>query len=279
MAKLIVKSPLKFVEGTGVTISPSNELIFLRDVKNVTLSIPQAVESSSNVVFSQISSSAQLDLGVQSLNASHSSGTLFAQSTSLTGSLDIEYNVSTSGDFTVGGSITAQNILSELTQSFALHDSGSTQFGNSLDDTQNITGSTSITGSLVVAGYSITEISNDSVLADESTVGVVTEYATKQFFAPLFVNSAYLRKSFAHTGSLLNTNTASFTAITASAPDGFTTTNEGDFIFFLNGMLMEQDALTVQQSGSNFLSKIDTSALGYNLQSGDEIVAFGKFNS
>ena len=42
---------------------------------------------------------------------------------------------------------------------------------------------------------------------------------------------------------------------------------------------MEQDTLTVQQSGSNFLSKIDTGTLGYNLQSSDEIVAFGKFNS
>jgi len=279
MAKLIVKSPLKFVEGTGVTISPSNELIFLREATDVTVSIPQAVESSSNVVFSQLTSSAQLDLGVESLNASHSAGTLFVQSTSLTGSLDVETSVSTSGDFTVAGSITAQNILSELTQSFALHKSGSTQFGNSLDDIQNITGSASITGSLSVAGYSITEISNDSTLVDESSVGVVTEYATKQFFAPLFVNSAYLRKSFAHTGSLLNTNTASFTAITASAPDGFTATNEDDFIFFLNGMLMEQDALTVQQSGSNFLSKIDTSALGFTLNAADELVAFGKFNS
>ena len=279
MAKLIVKSPLKFVEGTGVTISPSNELIFLRDVKNVTLSIPQAVESSSNVIFSQLTSTAQLDLGVESLNASHSSGTLYTQNTSLTGSLDVEYNVSTSGDFTVGGGITAQTILSELTQSFVLEDSGSTKFGNSLDDTQNITGSTSITGSLVVAGYSVTEISNDSLLADGNTAGLATEYAVKQFFAPFFVNSTYLRKSFAHTGSLLNTNTASFTAITASAPDGFTTTNEGDFIFFLNGMLMEQDALTVQQSGSNFLSKIDTSALGFTLNAADEIVAFGKFNS
>ena len=279
MAKLIVKSPLKFVEGTGVTISPSNELIFLRDVKNVTLSIPQAVESSSNVIFSQLTSTAQLDLGVQSLNASHSSGTLYTQNTSLTGSLDVEYNVSTSGDFTVGGGITAQTILSELTQSFVLEDSGSTKFGNSLDDTQNITGSTSITGSLVVAGYSVTEITNDTLLADGNTAGLATEYAVKQFFAPFFVNSTYLRKSFAHTGSLLNTNTASFTAITASAPDGFTTTNEGDFIFFLNGMLMEQDALTVQQSGSNFLSKIDTSALGFTLNAADEIVAFGKFNS
>lgn len=279
MAKLIVKSPLKFVEGTGVTISPSNELIFLREATDVTVSIPQAVESSSNVVFSQLTSSAQLDLGVESLNASHSAGTLFVQSTSLTGSLDVETSVSTSGDFTVAGSITAQNILSELTQSFALHKSGSTQFGNSLDDIQNITGSASITGSLSVAGYSITEISNDSTLVDESSVGVVTEYATKQFFAPLFVNSTYLRKSFSHTGSLLNTNTASFTAITASAPDGFTATNEDDFIFFLNGMLMEQDALTVQQSGSNFLSKIDTSALGFTLNAADELVAFGKFNS
>ena len=279
MAKLIVKSPLKFVEGTGVTISPSNELIFLREAKEVTVTIPQAVESSSNVVFSQLTSSAQLDLGVESLNASHSSGTLFIANTSLTGSLDVEYNVSTSGDFTVGGSITAQNILSELTQSYALHDSGSTQFGNSLDDIQNITGSVGITGSLAMAGYSISEISNDSNLADASSTAVVTEYATKQFFAPLFVNSTYLRKSFSHTGSLLNTNTASFTAITASAPDGFTATNEDDFIFFLNGMLMEQDTLTVQQSGSNFLSKIDTGTLGYNLQSSDEIVAFGKFNS
>ena len=279
MAKLIVKSPLKFVEGTGVTISPSNELIFLREAKDVTVSIPQAVESSSNVVFSQLTSSAQLDLGVESLNASHSAGTLLIQNTSLTGSLDVEYNVSTSGDFTIAGNITAQNILSELTQSFALHDSGSTQFGNSLDDKQNITGSTSITGSLSVAGYRITEISNDTSLTDGNAAGVVTEYATKQFFAPLFINSTYLRKSFAHTGSLLNTNTASFTAITASAPDGFTATNEDDFIFFLNGMLMEQDALTVQQSGSNFLSKIDISTLGYNLQSSDEIVAFGKFNS
>ena len=279
MAKLIVKSPLKFVEGTGVTISPSNELIFLRDAKTVTLSIPQAVESSSNVVFSQLTSSVQLDLGVESLNASHSSGTLFVQSTSLTGSLDVETSVSISGDFTVGGSITAQNILSELTQSFALEDSGSTKFGNSLDDIQNITGSTSITGSLSVAGHSVLEVSNDITLADASSTAMVTEYATTQFFAPLFINSTYLRKSFAHTGSFVSVSTASFTAITASAPDGFTATNEDDFIFFLNGMLMEQDALTVQQSGSNFLSKIDTSALGYNLQSGDEIVAFGKFNS
>ncbi len=278
MAKLIVKSPLKFVEGTGVTISPSNELIFLRDAKDVTVSIPQAVESSSNVVFSQLTSSVQLDLGVESLNASHSSGTLFTQGTSLTGSLDVEYSVSTSGDFTVGGSITAENILSELTQSFAIEDSGSTQFGNSLDDIQNITGSAGITGSLIVNGYSISEISNDTNLADESSAAVVTEYAAKQFFAPLFINSTYLRKSFAHTGSLLNTNTASFTATTASAPDGFTATTEDDFIFFLNGMIMEHDALTVQQSGSNFLSKIDTNALGHVLSADDEIVAWGKFN-
>ena len=50
-------------------------------------------------------------------------------------------------------------------------------------------------------------------------------------------------------------------------------------MFFINGVLAENDALAVQQSGSIFYLKVDTSSIGYNLQSSDEIVAFGKFNS
>ena len=33
------------------------------------------------------------------------------------------------------------------------------------------------------------------------------------------------------------------------------------------------------QAGSNFLLKVDTSNIGYNLESDDEIIAQGKFNS
>ena len=42
---------------------------------------------------------------------------------------------------------------------------------------------------------------------------------------------------------------------------------------------MEHDALEIQQAGSTFLLKVDTSSIGYNLESDDEILAWGKFNS
>ena len=58
-----------------------------------------------------------------------------------------------------------------------------------------------------------------------------------------------------------------------------------DFMFFCNGMIMEQDALSIEQSGSKLLLKVDTNNIGYELQSialgaptTDEIVGWGKFN-
>jgi hypothetical protein len=42
---------------------------------------------------------------------------------------------------------------------------------------------------------------------------------------------------------------------------------------------MEHDALEVQQNGSNFLLKVNTASIGYVLESDDEIIAHGKFDS
>jgi len=77
----------------------------------------------------------------------------------------------------------------------------------------------------------------------------------------------------------ITAQTASFTAITASAPTGFDSTNEQDFIFFINGQYMEHDALEIQQVGTTFRLKVDTDSIGYDLESDDEIIAQGKFNS
>ena len=91
---------------------------------------------------------------------------------------------------------------------------------------------------------------------------------------------AYLRKSFVHTGSFTTVATSSFTAVTASAPSGITATNEQDFMFFINGMLIENDALTiVQKTSTNLELRLNTTELGYEIASADEIIAFGKFNS
>ena len=90
---------------------------------------------------------------------------------------------------------------------------------------------------------------------------------------------SYSRKSFAHTGSFVSVSTASFTATSASAPSGYTATSEDDFMFFANGMIMEHDALNIQQSGSEFYLKVNSNSIGYDLKSSDEFVVWGKFNS
>ena len=67
--------------------------------------------------------------------------------------------------------------------------------------------------------------------------------------------------------------------ITASAPSGMTGTTENDFMFFINGMLIENDALTIQQNSSNLDLTLDTTSLGYSLSADDEVIGFGKFNN
>ena len=90
----------------------------------------------------------------------------------------------------------------------------------------------------------------------------------------------YIRKTFVKKASgIISNSTASFTAVTASAPTGLTSTNEDDFVFFLNGQYMEHDALQIQQTGATFLLKVDTDSIGYFLESDDEIIAQGKFNA
>ena len=90
----------------------------------------------------------------------------------------------------------------------------------------------------------------------------------------------YLRKSFVKKASSITANsTASFTAVTASAPSGLASTSEDDFIFFINGQYMEHDALQIEQTGATFLLKVNTESIGYFLESDDEIIAQGKFNA
>ena len=42
---------------------------------------------------------------------------------------------------------------------------------------------------------------------------------------------------------------------------------------------MEHDALTIQHAGSTFKVLVDNTSIGYDLESDDEIIAWGKFNS
>ena len=197
-----------------------------------------------------------------------------------TGNFTVSNNLTENGNLTVAGIVTAEKIVSAHTQSFTIFESGSTKFGDDLDDNFYMTGSMLTTGSLTLNAYKITEISEDTSLTDSSTTAIVTENAAGSY-ATLNTTTiqTYQRKSFAHTGSFVSVSTSSFSALSASAPSGYTGTTVHDFMFFLNGMIMENDSLNIEQSSSIFLLKVDNNTLGYNLEPKDEIVSFGKFNS
>jgi hypothetical protein len=141
-----------------------------------------------------------------------------------------------------------------------------------------------VSGSWNINGYNINEISNDTLLADGSTTALVTENALKTYIDQQVTDvgsfSTYLRKQYVKISTtLVNSSTASFTAVTASAPGSMTITTEHDFLFFINGQYMEHDALEIQQASSTLYLKVDTDSIGYDLESDDEILAWGKFNS
>jgi len=267
--------PLTFNQGNGVTLSLDGVEFNGSSRVDQSISIGQAVETTSNVIFNQVSASS-----VVFNDITYDSG-------SITGDLNITGSVSTTGNLivdgtaTIGGILTAQEFHTEFVSASIMYSSGSTQFGDTLDDTHNFTGSLDITGSFEMNSYSVTEISNDTTLADSSATALVTENATKTYIDnETDTQQAYLRKQFVKTtNSITVPATASFTAVSASAPSSLTTTSENDFIFFINGQYMEHDAITIQQAGSTFLLKVDNDSIGYDLETDDEILAIGKFNS
>ena len=284
-AEFKYKNPLTIQLGTGVTGSVNGESFTSREIQglvdeNVTINIGQEVETTSNTTFNNVTSSNVLKVGNLFLGDGFisSSNSVVAH----TGSVVVTGNA-TLPSMTINGQLNAPDFEVSVTGSTTIFDSGSSRFGDSLDDTHSMSGSSSVTGSFGLNGTSISEISNDITLGDSNASSLVTENAVKEYLNTTLGSAdklAYLRKSFTHTGSFTSANTSSFTAVTASAPSGVTSTTENDFIFFINGMIIENDALEiVQKTSENLELRLNTSELGYTLESDDEVIGFGKFNS
>ena len=277
MAVRKLKFPLIINQGTGVTVSnngiPFDGVTFL--VQQI--SIGQEVATNSNVQFNAVSASDSILVGSTTFEDTGVTGDF-----TVDGSLTVSSNLTVLGNATVDGTVIAEELLAEYNTSVAIFKSGSTQFGDSVDDDHIIVGSVYQSGSISLNEYTINEFSNDGLLADSSSISLPTEKAFKTYVDAqgLYIDrQEYVRKNFSKKADSISNNTASFSAITASAPTEITSTNEGDFIFFNNGQAMEHDAITIQQVGSNFLLKVDASSIGYNLESADEIIGWGKFNS
>jgi len=270
-----VTNGIIFIGGTGITLSQDGVLFDGSTAVTQTLSIGQSVATSDNVTFNQVSASS-LVLGDTTFDSNSITGNI-----NITGSVTTTGNFNVNGDAVIEGTITAQEFHTEFVSSSILFASGSTQLGDTIDDIHNFTGSLFVSASsFEINNTSFNGISNDTSLTDSSQTEVVTEHAVKSYVdSEVSEANSYFRKQFVKTSSTITTATASFTAVTASAPISLTATGENDFVFFVNGQYMEHDALQVEQSGSVFLLKVDNDSIGYDLESDDEILAIGKFDS
>ena len=277
---LKLKQPLTITGGTGVTASNSGIAWDGLQQLQQDISVGNDIRTTGNVQFNAITSSGY-DLDGYTLLADR-----WTNNFSADGSINVTGNLTILGNATVSGKVTAEEIIAELTSSNVIFKSGSTQFGDTIDDTHYVTGSVYQSGSFSLLGSgNITEFSNDTTLADGSSTALATESSSKAYTDVQLGSSGeptttdvYLRKNYNKTASSVSNNTASFSAVTASA-GSLTTTSETDFLFFNNGQIMEHDALTIQQSGSTFMLITNPTSLGYNLDSLDEIKAWGKFNA
>jgi hypothetical protein len=281
-----VKKPLTIKSGTGVSLSETNTPFTEKDFdgsnsSTIKVGIGQSVGTTDSVVFNTVTlSPSTLVIGSGSANQMNfADGQISGSDIQFQNDLTITQNLNTTNIMVV------QDIISSSASSFGsriqsnTHNTGSTRWGESLTQKQFATGSFEVTGSFSLNKYEIKEISNDTNLTDQSPNALITENVAKTYLATLKPDRDYLRKSFTHTGSFVNSSQVIFAALTASAPTSLTSTSENDFMFFINGMLIENDALTIEQASSNLNLNLDTNALGYTISAQDEIIGFGKFNS
>ena len=278
MPILKFKNPLTITGSDGFISNILNMDGTIR--QNNVLEIGQDVGTDQDVTFNSVESPENETLIINNEAGTQNMvlGYEFISGSNLTFTVDtmtISENFTHEDDITINGSINFTSMSAELNNSSVIFQSGSTRFGDDLNDTHFVTGSISVSGSFDLNEYGISEISNNTTL-ENSTTSLVTENVASQSLN-LSVATEYLRNNFAKVGTISN-STASFTAVTASAGT-LTSTTKQDFQFYLNGMLLEQDALTIQQSSSVFELHMNASSLGYNLSDSDEIVAWGKFNS
>tara|TARA_R100000152_G_C6752949_1_gene176678 strand:+ start:512 stop:1345 length:834 start_codon:yes stop_codon:yes gene_type:complete len=274
----IFREPLIVIQSTGVTVNPNNTLLRAKTRETLTISIGNDVSTTANPTFLTLTPS----------NEQFQINQYLIKPNALTGSINLLGNTTVTNDLTVGGNLdilgtttTAEKIQSSLSQSYTIFESGSTQFGNTSDDTHVVTGSLLSSGSLSIHNYNITDVSDDIYLSIGRSDYLITENGAKEYVDENDNDNleVYLRKCFAHTGSFVDSDTFTFNAVTASAPIAITSTRVDDFMFFVNGQMMESDALTIQQQGSTLRLDIDSDNIGYDLTNDDEVVAWGKFNS
>lgn len=128
----------------------------------------------------------------------------------------INTNTNIGGDLVVVGTLTAKEIHTSVVTSSVLYESGSTRFGDTLDDTHDFTGSVRITGSLSVDGSSYiksSQLTNQNLVNISSGAQTILTNQTGSYTSA-FYNYTISSGSNARAGQLMcvwNGTTIKFT--------------------------------------------------------------------
>ena len=136
--------------------------------------------------------------------------------------------------------------------------------GDDIDSSDVIQGTETATG-----GSNFVTSTPGATVEETLDMSLVFQYLDKRF-SKLANNTA------------MTTNTATFlTSSLAVAPSGFelNATNNNDFLVFVNGAYVRPGLYSVAEESGNTIFTFTTSSLGYDLESDDEIIAYGKFNA
>ena len=274
------KNPLRTSGSNGFQTSITDQDGAISTI-NV-FSIGQDVGTDSNVEFDGVSQP-EAQTAIIGTDANNMVlGYQFISGSNLTFTTDeqgISENYTHENDITINGNINFFSASAEQENTIRIESSGSTKFGDTLDDLHQITGSFNVTGSMSLNGTTLSVSDNSDVSLGRQNVVVTERVGSIVLGGDTITENEYLRKICAKKANTISNSTASFAATTASISTGMTTTSIHDFQFFINGMIMEFDALSIQQNPANeFELHINTDSLGYTLQGDDEIVAWGKFN-
>lgn len=134
---------------------------------------------------------------------------IFIGNQTITGSLNVTGQSRFGGNLIVDGRITAQEFFSEYVSSSIIYESGSTKFGDTLDDTHQITGSLFVTGALFTNGL---DIYNSTRLLNSITSSLFT--ATQSAISRLNSIETYtssLKTAFSVSGNTILGYNAIFT--------------------------------------------------------------------
>lgn len=108
---------------------------------------------------------------------------------------------------------------------------------------------------------------------------IVTKLTSQTVIASRPDVLAYLASNRPITGSYTNYKTATFNRGWYQAPINVAPNTVDEFMFFVNGSEVEHIAInSFTNLGSTSVLEVNTSILGYSLESNDTIIAIGKFS-